>query len=380
MNDRGPIELTARQRRILGLGVTGLAFAVIGACAVGMLWVVARFFQAFGHVFLPVAVAGLGALVVQPYFAWLRTRLGLPAPLAIVALFVSVAVPAGAIVYFVGSAIVAQFADLVARLPVWWDAGAALIERRWPELLQFLDEHPLGRFLRSSIDGQRQALREGLQFLGGQALTAGAGLLSSIGALLTWFVTPVYFVFFLVGSPTSLNALERHLPFLKPETRRDVVFLAREFVSILVAFFRGQLLIAALQGTIFAIGFTIVGLEYGLVFGVLLGMLNVIPYLGNMIGLGITVPMALAQTGGGGGLLARVLVVFAVVQVVESYVLTPRIQGERTGLHPMAIIVAMFFWGSALGGIMGMILAVPLTAFLVVLWRLARERYIEKWI
>ena len=70
------------------------------------------------------------------------------------------------------------------------------------------------------------------------------------------------------------------------------------------------------------------------------------------------------------------MVVFTAVQMIEGYVLTPRIMGERTGLHPLAIIIAIFFWGSALGGIAGMVLAIPLTAFLVVFWRLAKERYI----
>jgi predicted PurR-regulated permease PerM len=68
------------------------------------------------------------------------------------------------------------------------------------------------------------------------------------------------------------------------------------------------------------------------------------------------------------------------VQLIEGYVLTPRVMGQRTGLHPMAIIVAVFFWGSALDGILGMILAIPLTAFLVVLWRRAKEKYIEEWV
>jgi predicted PurR-regulated permease PerM len=68
--------------------------------------------------------------------------------------------------------------------------------------------------------------------------------------------------------------------------------------------------------------------------------------------------------------------VFTIVQMIEGYLLTPKIMGERTGLHPMVIIVAVFFWGSALNGIAGMILAIPLTAFLVVFWRLAKERYI----
>jgi predicted PurR-regulated permease PerM len=70
--------------------------------------------------------------------------------------------------------------------------------------------------------------------------------------------------------------------------------------------------------------------------------------------------------------------VFAVVQTIEAYLLTPKIMGDRTGLHPVVIIVAIFFWGSAFGGITGMILAIPLTAFLVVFWRLAREKYLPE--
>ena len=91
---------------------------------------------------------------------------------------------------------------------------------------------------------------------------------------------------------------------------------------------------------------------------------------------GIGLPLAYFQEGGGTVTLILVLVVFTVVQIVEGYVLTPRIMGDRTGLHPLVIIVAIFFWGSALEGILGMILAIPLTAFLVVFWRLAREKYI----
>ena len=157
-----------------------------------------------------------------------------------------------------------------------------------------------------------------------------------------------------------------------------MAYLGKEFVSILVAFFRGQLLIALMQGILYAIGFSIVGLRYGLVLGLLLGFLNIIPYLGSIVGLGTTIPIAYFQEGGGLGTVIAVVVVFTVVQLIESYVLTPRVMGDRTGLHPLAIIIAIFFWGSALGGISGMILAIPLTAFLVVFWRLAREKYITE--
>jgi predicted PurR-regulated permease PerM len=75
-----------------------------------------------------------------------------------------------------------------------------------------------------------------------------------------------------------------------------------------------------------------------------------------------------------------VLVVIALVQAIEGYVLTPKIMGDATGLHPMVIIVAMFFWGTAFGGILGMIMAIPLTAFGAVFLRLAKEKYIQEWV
>jgi predicted PurR-regulated permease PerM len=201
-----------------------------------------------------------------------------------------------------------------------------------------------------------------------------------IGTLFSWAVLPVYLVFFLLARERKLTGLGNHLPFLKPDTRKDVVFLATEFVNIIVVFFRGQLLIALLQGVLFALGFALVGLKFGLVLGLLLGFLNIIPYLGSILGLGIALPLAYFQQDGGLFTLGGVLAVFTLVQVIEGYVLTPRIMGDRTGLHPMAIIVAVFFWGSALSGILGMILAIPLTAFGVVFWRLAKEKYIKEWI
>ncbi len=135
-----------------------------------------------------------------------------------------------------------------------------------------------------------------------------------------------------------------------------------------------------LQGILFALGFALVGLKFGLVLGLLLGLLNIIPYLGSILGLGIALPLAYFQQDGGLFTLGGVLVVFTLVQMIEGYFLTPRIMGDRTGLHPMAIIVAIFFWGSALSGILGMILAIPLTAFGVVFWRLARDKYIHEWV
>jgi predicted PurR-regulated permease PerM len=211
-----------------------------------------------------------------------------------------------------------------------------------------------------------------------RAVSAGADVLSGIGALLAWVVAPIYFAFFLMADTSRISDLENYLPFLKSETRKDLVYLFEEFLTIIVAFFRGQLIIAFLQGLLFAIGFTLVGLKYGFVIGLTLGFLNIVPYLGNIIGLGTALPLAFFQDSGGMVRVALVLLVFAAVQMIEGYLLTPKIMGDRTGLHPVVIILAVFFWGTALNGIMGMILAIPLTAFLVVFWRLAREKYLPE--
>jgi predicted PurR-regulated permease PerM len=154
-----------------------------------------------------------------------------------------------------------------------------------------------------------------------------------------------------------------------------VLFLVREFLGIIVAFFRGQILIGLIMGVLLAVGFSVGGLRFGLALGLLVGLLNIVPYLGSILGLSVVIPLALLQPGGGIGLVALCLGVFVVVQLIEGWLLTPRIMGQQTGLHPVAIIFAVFFWGHAFGGILGMLLAVPLTAFFVTAWRLARKKY-----
>ncbi|MEM8963886.1 MAG: AI-2E family transporter [Acidobacteriota bacterium] len=374
----GWLGLTDRQRTTVAAAITTLATLVIVAAVCGMFWLLGLFFGRFSHVILPVAVAGVLALLLDPIYDWLRRR-GLPPIPALIAVHIVVAVPLTAVVWSIGGIVVAQIDDLVTYMPKWWAQLEAWLETQWPALTTWLETNPWGQRLRAAAESQQEAALDQLGSLGGRLLAMGGNVLGWIGALLNWAVLPVYLSFLLLGG-NKLATLETRdvLPFLKAETRDDVAYLASEFVSIMVAFFRGQLVIAFLQGCLFALGFSLVGLKFGLLIGLVLGFLNIVPYLGNMVGLGVALPLALFQEGGGWVLLASVLIVFAVVQVVEGYVLTPRIMGSQTGLHPMVIIIAIFFWGSALNGIAGMILAIPLTAFFVVLWRLAREKYIRE--
>ena len=374
------MDLSDRQTRVVAAAVTTLSLVVILAAAAALFWVAATFLKAFSHVFLPLAVAGVAALVFRPYFDFLRTKLKMPVGLAIVAFFLSALVPLTAFGWFFGALIADQISGMVKAFPEWWTRVQEQFRSQWPQVVQFFQTTPMGQQITEIAEAQKDTVLQGLQLMGGKALSAGVGVLRGIGVLAAWVVTPVYLIFFLMAERKPLKNLEGNLPFLKAETRKDVVFLAQEFINIIVAFFRGQLVIAFLQGVLYAIGFSIVGLKYGFVLGLVLGFLNIIPYMGSIIGLGTTLPLAYFQDGGGLWTLVAVLVVFTIVQLIESYLLTPKIMGDKTGLHPMAIIVAIFFWGSALQGILGMILAIPLTAFLVVFWRLAKERYIDEWV
>jgi predicted PurR-regulated permease PerM len=369
------IELSDRQQSTVAVAITILS-AVIILAGVGLVcWIVGAFVNRFANVFLPLAVAGVAALVFKPFYEWIRTKLRVRPVVALLLVFIAVTVPVAGLVFFFGALIVDQMTDLIKALPGVWTRAVEWVQTNSPAVSTFFAENPYARELKAGMEGQGAGILSGLGTVGRQALSAGAGLIVWIVGLMGWAVFPIYFSFFLMSETTKPEQLESILPFLKPETRKDIVYLVGEFVNIMVAFFRGQLVIATIQGLLFAIGFSLAGLNYGAVIGITLGFLNIVPYLGNIIGLGTALPIAFFQADGGLGRVAAVLVVFAIVQSVEGYFLTPKIMGDRTGLHPVVIIIAIFFWGTALSGISGMILAIPLTAFLVVFWRLAREKY-----
>ncbi len=370
------LDFSDRQARTIAAAVTTVSTVVI-LLALGMLgWAAALFLRAFSGVFLPLAVGAVGALVFRPYYDWLRARLRLPVAVAVGAVFLSVLLPLSGFLWFFGQLLVGQLIELAAQVPDWWENTRLWVAERLPQITEMLARTGLGDQIRSAAESHQEAIAQGLQTLGAQAFSAGLGVARGVGTLLGWVILPVYFAYFLTTKGLRIDPA--HLPFFKAETRNDVVYLGNEFLDIIVAFFRGQLIVAFLQGLLFAAGFSIIGLRYGFVIGLLLGLLNIIPYLGSMIGLAMALPLSIFQAGGGWTLCLLTLVVFVIVQQIEGWYLTPKIMGDRTGLHFMAIIVAIFFWGAALGGILGMILAIPLTAFLASFWRLVRDKYIPE--
>lgn len=372
-----PPLLSPAQRNAVAVGLTTASVAATLLFTGWILWLIARFFAYFSGVFVPLAVAAILALVLKPYYGWLTRRLRFPPVIAVLWVYVSLAIPLAFLLWVFGGMLARETAGLIAHLPQYWATIQDALATRWPDMMALWVEHDLGNRLMQALHQHGDLLARGLGIMGGTALSAGQGVARFVTASLSWVVLPVYLGIFLMSPASPTRGLENALPFLKEQTRRDVIYLAGEFVDILVSFFRGQLLVALAQALLLGVGFGMIGLNYGLTLGLLLGFLNIIPYLGSTLTLLICLPLALLQPGGNVPLLLMTLGVIVTVQVIEAYGLTPRIMGSRTGLPAIAIIVAVFFWGTALNGLAGMILAIPLTAFLVVFWRLARTKYIK---
>jgi len=372
------LDLGPRQRATVAAAITLAAVLLLVLVFSAIVWGLARFVGAFKNVLLPPIVAGILVMLLRPYYDWLLGICRGSRAAGLMVFFLSGLVPLGVIIWFAAVFATNQLIQLFEDLPSMIHAMVEAARSHWPPVAALLEKYGLMSEFGQLLDNPGEIVAKALRALGERISGSVARMFQSAVGLFAWAVTPIYLVFFLMAKPFKTRQIGEYLPFLKKETREDVIYLFDQFIGILLTFFRGQIIIALAQGVLFALGFALVGLPYGILIGMALGLLNIIPYLGSIAGLGVALPLAYFGDEGSVSLLALVLIVFITVQAIESYILTPRIMGDRTGLHPALIIFAVFFWGVALGGILGMILAVPLTAFAVVFWRLLKAKYIAE--
>lgn len=370
---------TSGQRRTIAAALAFVAFAMILALIVGGIKVLGVLVGHFAGVLWPIATAGIIALMLRPLVEWFERRLkGRRLAAVLIVIGIMAAVFALCLLMVVPPAI-DQILDFIAFVPEIWDDSLEYVGQHYPSWVELTKKWLQNPTVKSIVDQATQEVQSLFKLAAPSLKAAGTGLLGIAGFVTHLAVVPIYLFFFLLSRAQPADQLPDHLSFLSAKVRADVVFLVREFVSIVVSFFRGQLLIGLIMGILYAIGFSIVGLKFGAVVGMMLGFLNVIPYLGSIIGLVITIPLALFQPGGGWKMVAFMLLVQVIVQNIEGWLLTPKIMSDRTGLHPVVVIIAIFFWGTALDGLLGMVLAIPLTAFFVTAWRLAKRKYLANW-
>jgi len=363
------------QRKLIGSAAGLAAFLAIIALTVLIFVVMSRTVGRFSGMLWPLAIAGIVALMLRPVAGFLERRLHVSRVMSVIILYALVIIALAGTLLAILPAVISQMIDLVQSLPEMWRSASEFVQLQYPGWVEIFDRQMENETIRNIVDGGVEKARELAMSVFPGLLAAGGQVLGLFGAAAGLAIIPIYLFFFLQSDEEPTTHLADYLPFLKEGMREDVVFLAREFIGIVVTFFRGQLLIGLIMGVLLSIGFTLAGLKFGILMGMTIGILNIIPYLGTILGLSAALPTAFFQPEGGIVLVGITLGVFIAVQIIESYLLTPKIMGKSTGLHPVTIIIAIFFWGTALGGILGMVLAIPLTAFLVTVWRLAKRKY-----
>lgn len=374
MSANGGNLLGPVQRKIAGAAVSFLAVMVIFSLGLLVFFILQKVVTFFSGVIWPLAAAGILALILRPLVKWLERVFRLSRTASIIVLYALVLLAGCGLLALAAPAVISQVVDFVALAPVLLDNAKVFLESRFPDLLENFRFEWFKEYFDTALEGLRQMAAVSLPVI----REAGMWVFGLFGTAAAVAIVPIYLFYFLLTDRDPTQDLENEMVFLGKEVRADLVFLVREFAAILVAFFRGQLLIGLIMGVLLAIGFTLCGLKFGLLLGLTIGILNIIPYLGTILGLATVLPIAFFQPEGGWMLLAFTLLVFFAVQIIEGYLLTPKIMGRQTGLHPLAVIISIFFWGTALKGLLGMVLAIPLTAFFIIAWRLLKRKYLTR--
>jgi len=336
-----------------------------GLVAITVLWLVAL----LGPILTPFVLAALLGWLGDPLVDRLE-RAGRSRPVAVTLVFILMVMLLVLVVLILVPMVERQVVTLIDALPQYrdWFMETALpwVEKRTGiEITSWLDPQRLIELVRSHWT---QA--------GGVAATLFGYLSSSGFAFLAWIANivllPILTFYFL----RDWDLLVERVAAMVPRDHIDTVTrLARESDEVLGAFLRGQFIVMLALGAIYAIGLSAVGLNLGLLIGIVAGLISFVPYLGATTGVVLAVLAALVQAQGFDlQLLVLVGVVFTVGQLIESYILTPRIVGDRIGLHPVAVIFAIMA-GGQLFGFVGMLIALPVAAVGNVLLRFAHERY-----
>ncbi|WP_407306012.1 chloramphenicol efflux transporter CxpE [Acinetobacter sp.] len=187
----------------------------------------------------------------------------------------------------------------------------------------------------------------------------------------TVVLVPIIAFYFLLDWDRMLDNMRRLIP--RPY-EKSTLHIVGECHNVLGAFVKGQFLVMFLLGTVYAVGLQLIGLEVGLIIGMVAGLASIIPYLGFAVGIIAAVVATLFQFGIDWMQLFLVGVVFMVGQAIEGYVLQPFLLGDKIGLSPVAVVFAVLA-GAQLAGFLGMLIALPVAAIIVVLLRHARDCY-----
>jgi predicted PurR-regulated permease PerM len=406
---------TTEQRRILWTALTALAVVLLLGVAGLVFFGFITFLTWCYPILLPVGLAVIVALVLEPVVSYFTRQRGMKRESA--TLFVCALSVVGFLLFwaFLLPQLAFQMGDFFKTLPDLVNSGVAKLDESLsappPSPLQFHppavptaalettnelaitepppatpklelplahpesttlpQPSPVQAWLRANLPAIEQTLQQDVAHL---AYSAMGPVTQAFGFVLGFGFVPIYVYYFLADEDRISKHWHEYVPMRASRLRDEVISSLVEINASLVSYFRGQIIVAGCNGLLTFIGLAVIGIpRFALTLGILTGALSIVPFLGIICSIIPALLLGYLSAGDDPTLKwlrpVLVLAVFAFVQLSESMFITPRVQSHSTGLHPLTIILGILFWSALLPGLLGPIVAVPLTCAVVVLMR-----------
>jgi predicted PurR-regulated permease PerM len=355
---------TVWQKQTMWGTLTAISVVSLGALTVFLIWITAQVLSFLQPLLIPFAVAGVLAYLLEPLVRKLCS-LGLSRMRAVLVVFGIFFISAALLLLWMTPLIYHQSIEFGQEIPGYVEKGRAMalaIAEKYQE--RFADSPYVQEatvWLQQQLPGYVQKT---WQFIGRSI----GGFLGVFGFILGMIVIPLYLFFFLKESDRISAHWSDYLPLQASHFKDEVVATLEEINGYLIAFFRGQLVVSIIDGIFIGLGLFALGLKFGILIGLFVCILAIIPYLGTLICWVPAVIIAAVQWGDWAHPL-MVTGIFILVNQLEGWLLAPKIVGDSVGLHPLTVIASVIGWSLLLGGLLGAILAIPLTATLKVLLR-----------
>ena len=378
-----------KQAKVLWLSITALAIAVFLALLALMFYGLGWLLDRLSPVLLPLAVAGILAFLLNPLVGIFENKMSVKVSRlfdkirnpkrvkAIILVFIIAAGTLASLTFTVMSTAVPQLVDLSKKVQIGQFERDA---KKWIEKHRDKEWGKLLKLNEVDLDNLRLLSLFKIDSISAKELSANglSNAISIIGILAGLALVPVYVFYFLLEAQTIQRKWSDYLPLKESKFKEEAVFVLESFNECLVVFFRGQVLVAICVGICLAIGFSLIGLPYGILLGLLAGIVGIIPYFGVIVS---TIPVLLLSLthqddmnflGIGLGFYSpfAALAVCAIVLFMEKTVIQPKIIGDRVGMHPVAVIISVLMGTTLVGGVIGGLLAIPVAmALRTVLFR-----------
>jgi len=358
---------TQQQARWLWHSLTALAVGVLVAMAVFLLWGAAWLASKLSAVLIPLAAGAILACLVDPLVVFLA-RWKIKRRLAVLMVFAVVGGILALVLSWLIPILVFEVDDFIRNSPNLLNKLRLYMETQVNHFNESLAASGWADRLRIAWD---QGVGDSFQkWFGNIFSVAGTWIMGHVSRVLSLgsfvigvILVPVYTYYFLVERETIHTRWRNYVPLWESKAKEEAIWFLNTVSESMVVFFRGQVLVALCEGVLLTIGFLCIGMKYAILIGAAAGIFSIIPYLGMALSIIPAVLLAGVQFN---DWMHPLLVVglYILVHLFDGYIVFPRVIGDRVGMHPAIIIVAVLVGATLMGGILGALLAIPVTAVL----------------